>query len=789
MAKGDEYSIIPANAQPSNPDRGLRPEDVYLDTPNSHYKLFKIWIPIILIILTILLASYFGYLFWKNDLIVLEERNLIAGEEIDLVEGQSINLNFETHSASFKVVSGQNKFTVIKSPDGKEVIIPVEEEKVFDTNGDGSYDLGIKYIIKSDSKPGLIFRKITQEQAEIIIKKTEISNNKGSQSLGSIALIDEIARGEKSCGQLGGFVCDGEFDYCPTLNQSVLGETCCFGTCYDTQKKCSDLGGEDVEESIQCDGTFLTLVSSSSGVPTNCCIKNIGRPTSDACLQMTCERGTICGVDQSSGVLSCIPKTCTDYGEPECDVNYYCGGSIKYFGDPSNPMTLGCCLTKCITKDQICEDIKMNDCSTNEICSGDNATLIDFGGSQFKCCKECIVDESDDDTETECAQSSDCKADYYTSTFCKDNNVYKTLHDYSCSALNKCVDTTSDVLIEDCQYTCTDGACSSEEEEEPECTADSDCTKDYYSTLFCNLGNVYKTFHDFSCSITKDCKETISNLLVNSCQYGCSNGACLADYHEPECIVDRNCTADYYSNPFCKSDGVYKTLHDYYCSDSGNCEEETSDKLIEECPNGCENAECNSNNGGDSNIPECSDGIDNDGDGKIDALDTTNTAKSGRWFSVWNVNCDSFCSEKGLKFEHNSNGDSCASGETRVKEAVDALGTGIFREGCWPNCEYLIDGMNTIIVSHKKLLQSKKWYCFSESSSRDYDDTDIVAACYCTSELPVCSNGIDDDYDGTIDYSISRSSDVPIDSGCASPEDNSELPHDPQCTSPQTPYE
>ena len=42
--------------------------------------------------------------------------------------------------------------------------------------------------------------------------------------------------------------------------------------------------------------------------------------------------------------------------------------------------------------------------------------------------------------------------------------------------------------------------------------------------------------------------------------------------------------------------------------------------------------------------------------------------------------------------------------------------------------------------------------------------------------LTACSDGIDNDGDGLIDY--------PLDSGCASPQDTSEVQHDLQCTLP-----
>jgi len=123
----------------------------------------------------------------------------------------------------------------------------------------------------------------------------------------------------------------------------------------------------------------------------------------------------------------------------------------------------------------------------------------------------------------DCNSNADCAEDFYSDPFCKtDNNVYRTFHDVSCLVNHICGESTSDELVEDCDYGCSDGACYGE------CLDDSDCGSDHYGDNYCGVDdNVYKDFFEVGCSTGLLCEEVNTGaVLVQECDDGCENGRC-----------------------------------------------------------------------------------------------------------------------------------------------------------------------------------------------------------------------------------------------------------------------
>lgn len=205
-------------------------------------------------------------------------------------------------------------------------------------------------------------------------------------------------------------------------------------------------------------------------------------------------------------------------------------------------------------------------------------------------------------------------------------------------------------------------------------------------------------------------------------------------------------------------------------------------------------------------LPECSDGIDNDGDGKVDHADA-----NGVWVAGYGARCSTICGAYNLDDSENSNGDECTSGENVIAEAKEQHGgTDIYVYGCAPGgCNVDRDGVGTYDFTHQP--RSCRWESTSGGSAyqecwytgplthnckrpgqqfysnRRVDSTDHTMACLCDlpkqdtepddpdcsspqddSEEPntECNDGVDNDGDGYIDY--------PDDPQCQSADDDNE---------------
>src|SRR3989338_8237239 len=150
------------------------------------------------------------------------------------------------------------------------------------------------------------------------------------------------------------------------------------------------------------------------------------------------------------------------------------------------------------------------------------------------------------------------------------------------------------------------------------CFKDSDCGIDHSSDNFCKEGDVYQNTVKFECKNpgTKDsfCREINKDIKKEECSdKACYEGECI----QVQCNSNPDCgTNDYTGEKFCKDGDLYQHYKEYMCLNAGNinssCNSDVKVKLVNDCPNGCFNGQC---------ITEiCDDGIDNDGDGKVDDL-------------------------------------------------------------------------------------------------------------------------------------------------------------------------
>jgi hypothetical protein len=192
-----------------------------------------------------------------------------------------------------------------------------------------------------------------------------------------------------------------------------------------------------------------------------------------------------------------------------------------------------------------------------------------------------------------CTIDIDCDEDY-EEKICQDNDVYLNIFDYSCLD-NECILDLTNELNEDCG-----------EDEYGQwgnyCEGDEVWKSRYYANKGCSQGEC------FIGTVTQ--KE-----YVKDCENGCYDGTCYQ-----VCEDDNDCEDDYYSENYCKNDDVYKDLHEFSCT-GDECLEEITNKLVEECEEGCVNGKCADNDCPDN---DCDDEDDEDDEDYEDDEDCVN---------------------------------------------------------------------------------------------------------------------------------------------------------------------
>ncbi|MFA5856391.1 MAG: putative metal-binding motif-containing protein [Candidatus Pacearchaeota archaeon] len=170
--------------------------------------------------------------------------------------------------------------------------------------------------------------------------------------------------------------------------------------------------------------------------------------------------------------------------------------------------------------------------------------------------KDCVTYVS-----SQCSKDSDCPDDEVSLPYCKDNNVYEDINDYSCInpglATSKCVANPRPRIKENCTYGCANGTCL------PQCTIDSDCgpnevcnngscagvrcynnsqcgTDGFLNQLFCMNNNSFDKYRIFTCNnpgtYQSSCTNSTIDKNLQNCTFGCSNGICIN-----ECSNDNDC--------------------------------------------------------------------------------------------------------------------------------------------------------------------------------------------------------------------------------------------------------
>ncbi|MCB9358687.1 hypothetical protein H6503_02030 [Candidatus Woesearchaeota archaeon] len=324
--------------------------------------------------------------------------------------------------------------------------------------------------------------------------------------------------------------------------------------------------------------------------------------------------------------------------------------------------------------------------------------------------------------------------------------------DYICSNNLGCdytecsdgIDNDNDNLVDYPNDLGCDNYYDDDESNDPiECYSNDDCPQTSQPAPYCD-GNDYVVVEVDSVCVNpgtaQSSCEAISNEMIQECNYICSNNL-GCDYTECSDGQDND------------GDGLVDYPNDPGCLSYSDTDEYNIITVVHECSDGIDNDgdgsadypydfSCSSPTDDDETYPrpECYDGIDNDGDGYVDLVD---------------AGCDSTQDNDERNVICFSNSDCGSSNDDSY---------------CNINGDYVVD------TTTPTCFNAGTYYSYCADIV--YDNVEECTGS-CTNangcEYTECSDGIDNDNDGSIDY--------PNDLGCTSPEDDNEADGYVMCNS------
>jgi len=223
----------------------------------------------------------------------------------------------------------------------------------------------------------------------------------------------------------------------------------------------------------------------------------------------------------------------------------------------------------------------------------------------------------------ECIDETDCPDTELSDPFCIDDDVYQTETSYTCEngLLAYCESHEQDILIEECDYSCLNGECAGECNNNADCddqdiwtedicenpsTPESICTNEpitchtnqdcgtdgLIGQPTCDGLDVVQDYETFLCSnpgtAQSSCSSSISEQTLETCAEACVDGACQSI----DCYNDEDCgTSGLTGDPFCTGDDVYQDYETHICNNpatpQSSCSSSTSPQLQEICADTC----------------------------------------------------------------------------------------------------------------------------------------------------------------------------------------------------------
>ncbi len=503
--------------------------------------------------------------------------------------------------------------------------------------------------------------------------------------------------------------------------------------------------------------------------------------SSGACTNFACNIDNDCDDSNNYTRDSCVnPGSVSSFCKHDaiaCYTNQDC--------NDTNPKTQDVCHEQG-TVNAYCTHIFVS-CNSNSECNDNNSYTKDNcvnAGTSYSYCNyeniRCITNTDCNDANNRTKDS--CVNAATVDSFCKNEPI-------SCFSNSECNDSNSKTQ-DSCVNAGEPGSFC--KHEGIVCTTDNDCENEQAGNKFCVDTNVFQTFTKWSCinggSIQSLCvaKNEDRKMLTCPSNNMCSAGNCIS----VTCSKNSDCGMnDLVGVAFCKNDDVYKNFKTYICtnpaSSTSACNSDIETKLFSDCMNGCTNGQCNT-----GTLEICTNGIDDNADGKIDGLIELNP-NNGETKKIGNARAwDTYAIVENVMRAHGQSSprDLLGVGSDGGAAFVGGIG-GVYSSLMGTKVCTIMGYQNYAAINGVDYTNRIIWsnggdsvYNWNGANWERIDDLkphnnplqiSWMADITCKNRLAACNDGWDNDNDGKTDSA---------DDGCTSRNDDSEVMHDPMCS-------
>ena len=331
---------------------------------------------------------------------------------------------------------------------------------------------------------------------------------------------------------------------CNDSNSSTA-DSCVNSICHNDPIECfTNLDcGVDSQSDLFCSSNNVVQTNTSytclnAGTKTSYCTQNNQTNTIEqcsdscsngACIDINCNTDSDCSDDDERTVDKCVnPGTTASYcrntevnclNDLDCGATGYIEENFCFIDDVYKKYQNATCIDPA-TLDSYCV-ISVTPIKTQE-CEDANENTYDYcyqPQNQSAICNHDFV---------QCDNNGDCGTTQLLNNFCNGDNLWANYSVPSCnnpgSPNSQCSSENEQSFVEECSFGCSNGQCN-----EAECTYDYECGI-IHGNEFC-VGDDLHTVTISPICTQGNCDES-TNEVVETCEFGCSQGACLEGGHD-----------------------------------------------------------------------------------------------------------------------------------------------------------------------------------------------------------------------------------------------------------------